>query len=109
MAKKVVAVEKAKEGVFDAEVIESTEFDVSIQLDDPTTPSEAIDMVPAYNMEYKVESSRGDNHYFVKASIFHKRLYIFTAQCREDTVDTLRIPSKQMIDSLTFLDSRKDV
>lgn len=54
----------------------------------------------AYDLEYKVDSSRGLNHYNVRTTILNKKLYVFTVQCKEETFNELQINSKEILNSL---------
>lgn len=74
LAEKVVNVERAKEGTFEVEVVSAKES---------TVPLSTANM-PAYVIEYKVDSSRGQNHYKVKASVVSSYLYVFTVQTKEN-------------------------
>lgn len=80
LANKLLTIEKAKEGMFDAAIISSSE-----SKDSSNTP------YPVYDIEYKIDSSRGKKHYYVKATIVDKRLYVFTVQANEDTLDDINI------------------
>ncbi len=78
LANKLLSIEKAKEGMFDAAIISASE-----SLDSSNTP------YPVYDIEYKVDSSRGKKHYYVKATIVDNRLYVFTVQANEDSLDDI--------------------
>jgi hypothetical protein len=69
---KVVSVEKSKDGVYAAVLLSSGRAADSMS-----------EQYPAYQIEYKIESSHGNNHYLVKASVIDMRLYVFTIQCSE--------------------------
>ena len=47
------------------------------------------DAGPAYEIGYKIDSSRGQNPYLVKATIIDSKVYVFTVQCKEETSLTL--------------------
>ena len=66
--------------MFEAAIISSSE-----SKDSSNTP------YPVYDIEYKIDSSRGKKHYYVKATIVDKRLYVFTVQANEDTLDDINI------------------
>jgi hypothetical protein len=53
-----------------------------------------------YDIEYKVESSRGLNHYSSRSTIANKKLYVFTAQCKEDSFLEVGENIRQILDSL---------
>lgn len=85
---KVINVEKAKDGVFDAQLLAYGE----------ATPMDGA--TPAYSIEYKVESSRGNNHYVVKTSIIDRNLYVFTVQSSEAKYPALQEDIKTIQDSI---------
>lgn len=55
--------------------------------------------LPAYEIEYKVDSTRGQNHYLIKTSVVNKKLYVFTVQCKEDSYVTLKNTAQSILDS----------
>lgn len=77
LAERVVQVEKSKEGVFEANVLSARESARPVSLADPS--------IPAYEIEYMVDSSRGQNHYVVKTTVIDSKLYVFTVQSKEAT------------------------
>ena len=89
LADKVVKVEKSKEGVFEASVLAAQE-----------SAKPVADAVPAYEIEYKIDSSRGQNHYLVKATIIDSKVYVFTVQCKEETYAKLAPAAHMIIDSV---------
>jgi len=88
LAERVVSVEKSKEGVFEANVISASESQT------PVTQA-----VPAYVIEYSVDSSRGQNHYLVKTTVISSRLYVFTAQAKEDSFPSLAKRLSEVVES----------
>ena len=88
LAERVVSVEKSKEGVFEANVISASESQT------PVTQA-----VPAYVIEYSVDSSRGQNHYLVKTTVINSRLYVFTAQAKEDSFPSLAKRLSEVVES----------
>jgi PsbP len=90
LAEKVVAVERGKEGVFEATVLDAKEA--------PKSPSPDF---PAYYIEYLVDSSRGRNHYAVKASVIDEKLYVVTAQTKEDDYARLKQTASDLLDSFS--------
>ena len=88
LAERVVQVEKSKEGVFEANVISASESQV------PVSQS-----TPAYEIEYNIDSSRGKNHYLVKTTVIQSRLYVFTAQCKEEAFPLLKKDLSEIVDS----------
>ena len=97
MGDKVVAVEKAKEGVFDAELLSSS-----------VARSLMNEKFPAYELEYKVESQRGNNHFVVKSSVIDRKLYVFTVQCREEDFSELSEEMHTVLDSVSVISSAEN-
>lgn len=64
----------------------------------------SVSNLPAYEIEYKVESTRGKNHYFIKTSVVNKKLYVFTVQCKEDSVVELAETAQSIIDSFKVVE-----
>ena len=89
VGEKVVAVERAKEGVFDAKLLASSAS---------RTPMN--EKFPAYDLEYNVESQRGNNHFVVKTSVIDQKLYVFTVQCREEDFPLLKDEMLTVLDSV---------
>jgi hypothetical protein len=123
LADKVVAVEKGKDGVFETEVLEAKQSSVTVAVANPiNTPGGAspspVSVSPVsaspvsasvspvsltgYDIEYKVDSSRGLNHYSVRSTIANKQLYVFTAQCKEDSFLQLKADIREILDSLVI-------
>ena len=90
---KVVGVELGKEGVFEASVVSAK---VS---DRPAVRSDSA-AYPSYDVEYKIDSSRGQNHYVIKATVVNKKLYVFTAQAKEASFGELAPKIKSIMESL---------
>ena len=78
-------------------VLKAKEITVPLQ----TETGEASSL-PAYSIEYEIDSSRGQNHYNVVATIYDNRLYVFTAQTKKGTYTDLANRIKQIIDSLVL-------
>jgi len=93
LAQKVVDVEKAKDGVFEADVVAYGEA---------KTPISSSGR-PAYDIEYKVDSSRGQNHYLIKASVVNKKLYVFTVQTKEESFPALADTAHAIVDSFQLV------
>lgn len=91
LAQRVVEVERSKEGFMDAEVLGAASSSI------PPTASEA-----AYDLEYKVLSTRGLNHYKVRTTILDKKLFVFTVQFKEEDFDRLHDVGDEILDSLTI-------
>ena len=107
LANKLVDVEKSKEGVFDVEIVNAYETEIKpIQISNDNTiapPTVAISPSPSYIIEYKVDSSRGRNHYLVKSVIRDKKLLVATVQCKEDDYEKLSQEAKSIIDSVQLI------
>lgn len=100
LAQKVYNIEKEKEGVFDVQIISSKETTVNkISMEDNTV----VASIPSYLIDYKIDSSRGKNHYLVKSTIVNKQLYVMTAQCKEADFPALETTEKEIIDSFRLL------
>lgn len=82
---KVLNVEKSKEGFIDGSVIQAIE----------ETQKNNI----YYTIDYVAESTRGKNHYLVKASVVDRELYVFTVQCKEADYVNLADEARGMINS----------
>jgi predicted transposase YbfD/YdcC len=54
----------------------------------------------SYLLEYSVDSSRGQNHYDVLATIANKKLYVMTVQFREDEANIHREDAYAILSSL---------
>jgi hypothetical protein len=94
LAERVVKVEKSKEGVFEANVISASES--------KTPVSEADPSIPSYEIEYNIDSSRGKNHYLVKTAVVESKLYVFTAQCKEDTFPELKASLSEILNTFSI-------
>ena len=92
VGEKVVAVERAKEGVFDAQLLAASAS---------RTPMNSV--FPAYDLEYKVESQRGNNHFVVKTSVIAKMLYVFTVQCREEDYSLLQDEMHSVLETVSVI------
>lgn len=88
LAQRVIAVEKAKEGVFEAEVVGQAEAAVP-----------AAAGFPVYDLEYKIDSSRGAKHFLVKSTIVDNKLYVFTVQTAEGDFASLSRQGHDILDS----------
>ncbi len=85
LGQKVVDLELSKDGVSNCQLLSATE---SLYSD-----------VPVYNIQYTVQSSHGNNIYFVKSFVRDKQLIVFTVQVKDklykdnedirDTVDNI--------------------
>lgn len=92
LVEKVITVEKSKEGVFEAEKVAATENFLSLGKDGSA--------LPVYDIEYKVASSRGNNHYNVRSTVYDKNLYVLTCQCKEDSYDSVKDITAAILNSL---------
>ena len=89
LAKKVVDVEKSKDGVFEADIISYGESK------SPVSASAR----PSYDIEYKIASSHGNNHYVIKATVVNGKLYVFTVATKEDNFPQLSETARAIVDS----------
>jgi hypothetical protein len=91
LGEKVVNVELAKEGVFSADVLSATKS---------STLASGNPDFPSYDVEYKIDSSRGKNHYLIKATVVDSKLFVLTAQAKEATFGELEPELRQILASL---------
>jgi len=92
LAEKVLTVERNKEGVFEAVKISASESFIPV-----------IDnMLPVYDIEYKIDSSRGKNRYGIRTTVYNKKLYVLTCQCKDDSFPSLSSTTKEILNSLTL-------
>jgi PsbP len=98
LGERVVGVEKGKDGVLDA---------VLLAYGDSSRTMDAEGASPAYDLEYKVESTRGNNHFLVKTSIINKQLFVFTVQCSEGRYDSVKEQMRELLDSVTVAAAEK--
>ena len=101
LANKVTQVEKSKEGVFDVTILNTNEDTVKlVSSPDSTQTTPPV----AYIVEYKIDSSRGKNHYLVKSTIVNKKLYVATVQTKDaDWKDEIPATAAKLIDSLVII------
>lgn len=117
LANKLVEVEKSKEGVFEVNVLQAVQS--TVPLVSPSTTVEPSSAPPvtsteevqkelpstatatAYTIEYKVDSSRGQNHYLVKATVVSRRLLVATVQTRDEDFSGLSVEANRMLESLS--------
>ena len=90
LAQKVVDVEMTKDGVLES---------IALKWGESKTPI-SVSNLPAYEIEYKVDSTRGKNHYLIKTSVVNKKLYVMTVQCKEDSYPELADTAQSILDSL---------
>ena len=115
LAKKVVEVEKSKEGVFDTQILSASTSIIPYVTQTTASPllekqdNNQIKGNDAYNIEYKVDSSRGLNHYNVRTTILNKKLYVFTVQCKEESLSELQSYSKEILDSLMIGNDQSNI
>ena len=95
LGEKVVNVELGKEGVFEATVL-------SAQVSNKPAVRRDSTRYPSYDVEYKVDSSRGQNHYVIKATVLNGKLYVLTAQAKESSFDELKPEVKNIMESLVL-------
>ena len=101
LANKVTQVEKSKEGVFDVTILNTKEESVKLA----SSPDSSQTTPPvSYIVEYKIDSSRGQNHYLVKSTIINKKLYVATVQTKDaDWKDEIPGTAAKLIDSLVII------
>ena len=58
---------------------------------------------PSYNIDYVVESTRGKNHYSVKAAIKDKKLFVFTVQAKDADFPSLEEKISTIMESLVII------
>jgi hypothetical protein len=109
LANKLKEVEQSKEGVYEVNIIQTVESLVPVAVDinndnQKLEKERIIENKPAYIIEYKVDSSRGQNHYLVKSTIVNKRLYVATVQSKEISYPLISDEANAMINSLTITD-----
>lgn len=102
LAEKLEKVEMGKEGVKEVNILRAVEVQVPSP-DANNDGSPISNYIPAYDLEYKVDSTRGYNHYNVKATIYNSQLYVFTAQSKEETYDSLSPKIVKIMDSLVIM------
>jgi len=110
LAKRVIEVERSKEGFMDAEVLGARAsvvpamVIVSSSSDGTGNESDMSDGgstgIDAYDLEYQVESTRGLNHYNVRTTILNKNLFVFTVQYRQEDTERMRALGVDILDSL---------
>lgn len=71
VGKKVMGVERAKDGVLSAKLLAVGQAD--------------YEGVPYYTIEYESESTRGNKHFIACVAINKKKLYVLTAQAKIDS------------------------
>ena len=123
LSKKLVEVERSKDGVFEVSVISASENSVSVvsspsssSINSPSISSSLKEMteidssstntIPAYTIDYVVESSRGTNHYVAKSVVFNRRLFVATAQSKKDDFDLVKPEITSILDSFHLLNKQ---
>ena len=102
LAEKVLEVERAKDGVFEVEKIAASEALIPISTEDGDDKIPEV-LLPVYDIEYKVDSSRGKNYYDIRTSVFDKKLYILTCQSKLETVSDIKDRTKDIISSFSII------
>lgn len=102
LAEKVLQVERAKDGVFEVEKIAASEALIPISTQDGTDKKSEI-LLPVYDIEYKVDSSRGKNFYDIRTTVFDKKLYILTCQSKVETISAIKDTTRDIIDSFSII------
>eukprot|EP01036_Dinobryon_divergens_P033093 gene33093-42807_t len=102
LAEKVLEVERAKDGVFEVEKIAASEALIPISTEDGVDKKSEV-LLPVYDIEYKVDSSRGKNYYDIRTTVFDKKLYILTCQSKLETVSDIKDRTKDIISSFSII------
>lgn len=99
LADKVLQVEKGKEGYINGNINHVAQVTV------PLLSSSGVveGSIPAYSLDYQVESTRGKNHFFVKAIISQQKLFIYTIQCKQLQYFDLQPIMQEMLDSIVLI------
>lgn len=92
MGKRIVAVEAKKEGVFNVNLV--------------STSSISEDDLEYYLFDYIVESSRGFNHYLAKAAVQNNKLFVFTAQIKEQDLKDYESVIRGLVSTFRVLSSK---
>lgn len=96
LLRNVVETEREKEGVISCEGISASKSSKSV------APNNDI-FIPAYDLEYITQSTRGTNRYFVKTAIANKKLYVATVQVSENSLDKdVRIAAMDILNSFSI-------
>ena len=108
LANKLINVEKSKEGVFEVDIVNAYETEIKAFQSDPTSTNlktnlATLEPSKAYVIEYKVDSSRGQNHYLVKAVIRNKKLFVATVQTKNEDFDQLSKEANTIINSIQLI------
>lgn len=98
LAKRVLAVEQGKEGYIEGEVLSAQKSALSSTA---TTDSESLPLT-VYDLDYKIETTRGLNHFLVRTAVANKRLYVLTTQCKESSYENLSPLMHEIASSLTI-------
>lgn len=93
LAERVLAVERSKEGFIDGAILSAKETVIKLNDDN---------VIPVYDLDYRVETPRGLNHFIVRSTIYQKRLYVFTVQCKEDMYNNLSGLMQEIAASLSL-------
>jgi len=85
----VVSTERLKDGIISSDGLSAKES--------------TKDGIPAYDLEYTVSSTRGNNRFFVKASIANKKLVVATVQVPEAAInDDFKTTALHTLESLSI-------
>lgn len=105
LANKLISVEKSKDGVFEVDIVNAYETEIKPINSGSTSTSTNLQPSPsvAYVIEYKVDSSRGQNHYLVKSVIRNKKLFVATVQAKDGDFDGLSKEANMMINSIQLV------
>jgi alpha-L-arabinofuranosidase len=101
LANRVQKVELSKDGVFDVKILSASETSI---------PFNEESSIPSYTVEYRVDSSRGVNHYLSRSVVTpEKKLIVSTVQAKEEDYMNTEIDVKEnaqlMINSFTLINT----
>mmetsp|Transcript_93346 Transcript_93346/g.237600 ORF Transcript_93346/g.237600 Transcript_93346/m.237600 type:complete len:283 (+) Transcript_93346:68-916(+) len=85
IGEKILKIERKKDGLINAEVLAATRA---------TVDGVFIDVI-----EYRVETTRGFNHFLNRVALVNGKLYTLTSQCPEDQWPTLEKSARAIIES----------
>ncbi|CAM9320647.1 unnamed protein product, partial [Phaeothamnion confervicola] len=82
VGERVVAVERAKDGTLEVRLVSAAAGDAGAAADGGGGGGDG-GAVPAYTLEYAVDSTRGKNRFVAKVAVRGGRLYVCTGQAKE--------------------------
>ena len=104
IAARVVLAEVNRDGVFDVTLVEDPVVVVTVEGNTSPSPS---DITPNDNkyiiLNYLSQGKRGDKHFVCKISIQRNKLYVLTAQCKEEEYVVKKKELMKAVDSFKVL------